>query len=360
MNTLWAIALVLAAIDDTTSPLPPEPTSHLIPDALGRLLVSRPELLQHHEGFLKQLAARPDLAEAERAWWHSASTPALRNLADTFEGALDANPEARLRFDAYYQALARSAETREAVEHLTRTELDRARTANALPPALRYLRANPDIALRFLRDPRQLRPLPAPLEKAYDDFQRQPDWTKALHDAFQAVADRPDAHLTIFPWWRTQAELEADPETTKLDDALHQRPNEYWLWHARNMNLASDTQAAPWIRYWTRLIQRDTDLAREYGPFFAQLLEDPAKLNQHLAALRSTFGGSARPWPPASSPPALEKPARTQSADDLRRSVTRPKVDPPTLKRPSRPERPTPPTRPTGTPRLEPRTSLEN
>lgn len=360
MNTLWAIALVLAAIDDTTSPLPPDPTSHLIPDTLSRLLASRPELLQHHEGFLKELAARPDWAAAERAWWQAGNVPTLRKLADTFESALDATPEARLRFDAYYQTLARSAETREAVEHLTRTELDRARTANALPPALRYLRANPDIALRFLRDPKGLRPLPAPLEKAYDDFLRRPEWTSALRDAFQDVADLPDAHLAIFPWWRTLADLEKEPDATKLDDALHQRPNEYWLWHARNMNLASDTDAAPWIRYWTRLIQRDTDLAREYGPFFAQLLEDPAKLNQHLAALRSTFGGSARPWPPASPPPALEKPARTESADELRRAITRPSIERPTPKRPSRPERPTPPTRPTGTPQLEPRTSIEN
>ena len=65
MNGLWALCLVLASFDGTSSPPPPLPVTHLIPESLTKLLAAQPELLQHHEGFLKQLAARPALAETE-------------------------------------------------------------------------------------------------------------------------------------------------------------------------------------------------------------------------------------------------------------------------------------------------------
>src|SRR5690606_32973785 len=105
-------------------------------------------------------------------------------------------------------------------ETLVRTELEQARTDPALPEALRFLRANPDIALRFLKDPTQVRPLPEPLERAYAAFERRPEWREALFAAFDAVAQSPDAYVTIFPWWRELDLLEKKEPVSALDDAL--------------------------------------------------------------------------------------------------------------------------------------------
>lgn len=350
MNTAWALCLLLAAIDGTTPPPPPLPISHLIPESLTKLLAAQPELLLHHEGYLKQLAARPALAETETAWWQASGVPALRDLAAHFDDALANNDTARLRFDAFYKALAHSTETRTAVETLARTELERARTDRTLPAALRFLRANPDIALRFLKDPKQVRPLPAPLESAYRAFERQPEWRQSLFTAFDAVAQLPDAHLNIFPWWRELDNLERAEQAPRFDEVLEERPNEYWKWHQRNVNLASVEQAAPWMRYWSSLIQRDPELAKEYGPFMTQLLEEPERLREHLVDLQDKQGGaSSKPWPPDSSPPKLEPLRRADTAEKMRRTIERPSIEQPArpdVKRPQRPGRPVSPARP--------------
>jgi len=349
MNGLWALCLLVAAIDGTTSPPPPLPVSHLIPESLTRLLAAQPELLQHHEGYLKQLAARPALAEAETAWWQASSAPALRSLALHFEEALADNDTAALRFDAFYTALSHSPEMRSAVETLVRTELERARTDRSLPAALRFIRANPDIGLRFLKDPKQVRPLPAPLDAAYKAFERQPEWRASLFNALDAIAHLSDAHMTIFPWWRELDALESKTQSAALDDALQERPNEYWKWHQRNLNLANVEQAAPWMRYWSSLIQRDPALAKEYGPFMTQLLEEPELLRQHLVDLQEKEGDTtARTWPPDSAPPRLEPLSEQSDFEKMRRSVERPRIERPNIERPQRPamDRPQRPTRP--------------
>lgn len=349
MSTAWALCLLFCAIDSTTTPPPPLPVSNLIPESLTKLLTSRPELIQHHEGFLKQLAARPELAESETHWWQASTTPSLRNLATHFEDALAENDTARLRFDAFYKALAHSPEVRTAVETLARTELERARTDRTLPAALRFLRANPDIGLRFLKDPKQVRPLPAPLEAAYKAFERQPEWTQSLFIALDDVAHLPDAHLNIFPWWRELDNLERQDRAPTLDDALEERPNEYWMWHQRNLSLASVDQAAPWMRYWSRLIHRDPELAREYGPFMTKLLAEPELLRQHLVDLQSKQDQESKPWPPASAPPRLSPLKAVDPIERMRQSIERPQIERPvrpTIDRPQRPQRPTSPATP--------------
>jgi len=349
MNVVWALCLLLGAIDNTTPPPPPLPVSLLIPESLTRLLAAQPGMLQHHEGFLKELAARPALAQAETAWWQASTIPALRELADHFETALANSDTARLRFDTFYKTLAHSPEVRTAVETLIRTELERARTDRSFPAALRFIRANPDIGLRFLKDSRQVRPLPAPLEAAYKAFGREPEWTQSLFQALDAVAQLPDAHVNIFPWWRELDQLDRAEQGPRLDDALEERPNEYWKWHERNLNLANVDQAAPWMRYWSSLVHRDPDLAREYGPFMNQLLEEPELLRQHLADLQDKSGDAPKNWPPKSAPPKLEPLDRKGSIEKMRRSIERPTVDRPegpAVDRPQRPARPSPPTRP--------------
>lgn len=349
MNPLWALCILLAAIDDTTAPPPPDPVSHLIPDSLTRLLAERPELRSQHLGYLRELARLPALAESETGWWQASSTPALRALAARFEEALANDNTAQYRFNTFYAALSKSSELRINVENLVRTEIDQARLHPELSGALQFLRANPDIALRFLKAPRQVRPLPEPLETTYEFFLANEPWRSALFQAYDTLAQTPDAHLAVFPWWR-QLESLSREEPKNLDAALYRNPPQYWLWHLRNLNLVNDNTAAPWIRYWQRLIQREPDLAREYGPFISTLLENPEQLRQHLIDLTEGENAEApAPWPPASPPPKLPPLNLQDSAERMRREIKRPTIarpERPEIKRPARPtspKRPTPP-----------------
>lgn len=362
MNALWAICLLLAAPPgESAAPAPPDPVAHLIPESLTQLLSQRPELRAHHQGFLQELARRPDLAKTETAWWQASRTPALRRLAAHFEDALARDNTAQYRFNTFYQALAGSPELRAKVETLVRVETEKTRRKPELAGALQFLRANPDIALRFLRDPRTVRPLPAPLEATYAFFEAETEWREALFAAYDAIAQTPDAYRTVFPWWRQLAALpDPDGDGADLDAALHRRPQQYWLWHLRNLNLANNTEIAPWIRYWQRLVQRDPDVAREYGPFIGKLLENPEQLRQHLADLaeKGEDTGAKPAWPPGKEPPPLP-PLPEDPRDKARDQIQRPDItyperpERPTVERPPRPDgpqRPTPPARPERTP----------
>lgn len=356
MNAVWALCLLLGAIDGTTSPLPPESLSHIIPESLTRLLAQHPEWAVHHQGYLKELARRPDLAETETAWWQASGNRELRNLAARFEEALANDNTAQYRFNGYFESLNRSPELRQAVENLVRTELAHVRDHPALSGALQFLRANSDIALRFLENPRQVRPLPEPLEPAYAAFEAEPRWTRSLFEAYDRIAQFPDAHLTVFPWWRQQAALEnaGQDGNANLDAALYGHSQQYWLWHLRNLNLANHEEVAPWIRYWNRLIQRDTDLAREYGPFITRLIQNPELLREHLASLQESGPAGSAPWPPKTAPPTLAPLHIHDPIEQAKSKIQRPTIDRPerpTIERPSvgKPTRPESPQRP-GTP----------
>ncbi|MBX3176547.1 MAG: hypothetical protein KF886_04240 [Candidatus Hydrogenedentes bacterium] len=354
MSGFWALCILLAApLDDGSAPRPPVPDSLAIPESLTRLLGAQPEFRAQHLGYLRSLAGRPDLAESETGWWEASRAPALRAVAARFDEALAGNATAQLRFDAFYRAMSEAPALRKAVEHVIRTEMDQARHRPELAPALQYLRANPDIALRFLKDPRGLRPLPEALTPAYDTFVRERDWTRALFEAYDALAQSPGVHQAIFPWWRALAELVdgGGGAQSNLDARLYRQPSQYWLWHLRNLNLVENEQAAPWIRYWQRLIQRDGELAREYGPFITRLLENPEQLRQHLADLVDSAPDDVTgPWPPPGDPPELPPLKVDDPIGEIRRRVERPRIERPerpSVERPARPQGPNRPKRPT-------------
>lgn len=338
----WVLCLLLAAGE-------PAPDFHdPTPPALRELLAAQPALLPHHQGYLKELARLPDLAESESAWWQASSRPALRGLAAQFEELVGGDAQREARFDAYFDKLLDSPDLRDAVENLLRTELEQTREQPALARAVQFLRAHPDLAMRFLENPNQVRPLPEPLEGAYDDFVDRPEWRAALQGALGKVLERPAAHLAVLPWWE-QLETLASPleggEAT-FTTALYDQPQALWLWHLRNINLARDREARPWIRYWNRLIHRDPALAQAYGPFITNLLRDPESLRQHLADLQTRQARDAEPWPPQVKPPLLPPLDMARSVSEMQGTIARPDVDIP--ERPSRPrmEAPTPPTPP--------------
>lgn len=231
------------------------------------------------------------------------------------------------------------------MENLLRTELETTREEPGLAGAIRYLRANPDLAMRFLDNPARVRPLPAPLQDNYDAFQERPEWMASLRSALGDVLDQPAAHNTAIPWWKQLARLSSAEDDTEqgLDTELYQHPRAFWLWHLRNINRARHKETRPWIRYWERLIHREPDLARQYGPFVTELLQNPERLRQHLADVEAYRRTSGNEWPPKMAPPALPPLDMSASVDAMKKGIAQPDVsvpERPTINRPKRPRRP--------------------
>ena len=331
MILTWALCLVLGA--DGTMPR----SANMVPPTLNTFLLEQPAAATHHQGYLKQLASRPQLAESESAWWQTTARPDLRRLFSQFNEAIAGSPVAQAQFDAFYDQLSESPELRRSVENLFRTELDQAGTNPVLARAVQFLRANPDMAMRFLGNPARVRPLPAPLREAYNDFAGNPEWMDALHDAFGEVLDAPAAHQKILPWWEKLESLssEGGERGPALNAELYRHPRELWLWHLRNMNLSRNKESRPWIRYWNRLIHRDPLLAKQYGPFVTELLREPEQLRQHLADLQDHQARDAEPWPPSRKPPKLPPLDLAHPVERMKQSVTKP-----TIHKPERPGRP--------------------
>lgn len=339
MIGILAWSLILAAE-------PAAPAYHVpIPPTLEALFERDGDAPAHHQSYLKELARRPDLAASETGWWQSVNQPALQGLALRFNESLAQSEGGTPRFDAFYDQLLENPELRDAVEGLLRTELETTRDDPGLASAVRYLRANPDLAMRFLENPARVRPLPDALADSYDAFLARPQWRASLRGALGEVLEQPAAHQAVLPWWEQLTRLEAarDEADAALDTELHGHPRAFWLWHLRNVNRARQKEARPWIRYWERLIHREPDLARQYGPFVTDLLRDPERLRQHLADLEGQLGRSGAAWPPEKAPPRLPPMDISGTVDALKGGINQPRVnvpERPTISRPPRPRRP--------------------
>jgi len=342
---MWAgVICWLLVADGPVAPKPMDP----FPPALRAFLQQEPAALPNHVGYLKELARLPELAATETAWWRARTQPALRNLDTQFDEVLGESPEAQSRFDTFYAHLRENPELRSAVENLVRTELDKAKASPEMTRAVQYLRGHPDVAMRFLTNPSQVRPLPEALQGAYDAFLEDPEWMASLRTAFQAVLDTPEAYEAVLPWWEQLEKLGvATSESGEgLPTELYQHPRELWLWHLRNINRARNDETRPWIRYWNRLIHRDPLLAQEYGPFINQLLQEPEQLRQHLATLQDLQTADAEPWPPKMKPPTLPPLDMSHPALRMQQRMNHPEGDSPGAAiRPAMkiPQRPVPP-----------------
>jgi len=274
--------------------------------AAERALESSAADLSHHRGYLAYLDSHPEIAEAEDAYTELMKLSSFRRAVEPFQEALLRDAEAREAFDKYCLALAEREDVRRAVEDVHRCELAERRPPAGFPAAMAYLRAHPDEAIRFLDNPSRPVPTPAPLATTLGFFETRPALRAELLDPFLELSRDARARTHVYPWW---AMIEARGNATaqaydRLMRYLVARPSRFWLWHGRNIALASDAHARHWIDHWHQRVRRNPDLARRYWPYLRQAREQGPVQREAAVRWNEAFG-EAGPWPPESNPPTL-------------------------------------------------------
>lgn len=317
-----------------------------------------PEALNNHRGFLALLRRNQAIARAEDAWLDLNLLIEFHALAQAADEALHDAPNEELLFDRFYDQLVRDPKLRESVESLQRTELERAPKAEhaeqPLSTALDFLRANPDAAMTFLRDPAQAKPLPHALDPYLDYFKSRPELLSKLLETFQGITDNPLAQSNLLPWWQAASALK-DGAFGRFTKHLLAHPKRYWVWHTWNLTLAEDAHTRTWIRYWFRQARRTPGLEQNYERY----LDLMRKFPQYAARAEAHWQENAGPapeWPPKTDPPLLTiwtapdmppalVPKMPAYAPAEKPDGTRPaKQDRPEVRRPEMPKKPEVPT----------------
>ena len=339
---LWLLAGLVAA--EANVPRIPPPT-----------LTQDSELRAQHDGYLQYLAAHPDFAEAEKAWWALERDPAFRAADLAFDESLQQDIEAQTKFDRYYDRLHADATAKGHVDALSRMAFD---PGDLLPIFSDVLR-DPRAALEQLQGT-VTGDIPDALAPMLDYLGEHPEVLNELAGSVQGLLNDPLSAARVTPWWTQAAQTAqgAGAAYAALTRYFAQRPEAFWDWHRRNLALAADAQARDWIRYWHRKVRRTPGLA---GPYYAWLethLELDTPHRQHA----STTSQKVDAWPPKTAPPELAPiavaiPGDLDAAPGIE-TGTRPNTPRPTrfqVQRPTRPTsratgriaRPTPPTPPT-------------
>jgi hypothetical protein len=345
MHHLITIVLLAAAAQD--------PVEIAMP--LGRVeetLRSEPSLLYHHQGYVAYLASHPKIAEAEKAYTELTQLADFRRVTAAFDEALLADSKARMAFERYYTFLADYPDSRRSVDALFRVEFDSTRGMDTLSQAFSYMRAHPDLALRFLAEPDRMIPTPDQLNGARRYFGDHTEVRDEVRGILLGIHDQGLAHVSVFPWWSM-----AGQENGKVASAhgglmayLSANPHKFWVWHRRQTAIATDPKAQKWIPYWFGRVRRHPELKYTYWHYLRTLRAQP------LSVPRVGVPGDTRerrkPWPPEGEPPQLPpmKPGKTGKQDPLSREALMPEpVERPTgpdLPSVARPETPTMPTSP--------------
>jgi hypothetical protein len=211
-----------------------------------------------------------------------------------------------------------------------------------------YLRAHPDDATVFLRNPAELAPVPEPLFRVLPLLKQHPDLRDTLRETFGAMADEAAAHAHVFPWWATVGapNSEVAESYRQLESHFAVHKDDFWVWHKYNVAAARDLHVRDWLRYWHSRVRRNPELAGNYPQYIRGVRES--------AALRKVpVNRSVEPWPPDMPPPELLPiPPATEPAKKgvptkeqlMPKAVARPRM-------PARPGKPLPnlpnmPTRP--------------
>lgn len=314
------------------------------------------ELLPNHRGYLSFLKKNPAIARAEDAWLDLTLLLQFESLARDFDEALQRDAEAETLFDRYYDQSARDEALRNSVERLQRAEFGKAKKATyaeqPFSAALDYLRANPDLAMRFLQGPEQVKPAPRALYPYLDHFKEHPELLKELLDAFQGITGNPLAQTRLFPWWQAIANfnLRSGGAYSRLTSHFLAQPQRFWVWHQHNLALAADAHARTWIRYWHRKVRRIPSLETDYNRYLDLLRKYP-ELGDRAEQRWTKEIGPAPEWPPKENPPLLAKWTKEVTTSPGTAGMPKYKMPEkpkrPEVKRPAMPTMPTMPTRPT-------------
>lgn len=307
------------------------------PAGVAAILQADPELRANHEGYLAFLARHPAIAKAERDLTALMRLPGVYPELVRFDEALHADPGAEARFDRHYDRLARDPGIRRAVESAYRLEFQ-ARGNRRLAEPLAWFRANPDTALRFLRRPESVRPVPEAVYNALNDLRDRPQLLSELGDAFEALLAQPGGRTDVLPWW---SDVAAPPPMPFQD-----QPHRFWVWHQRHLAFAEDAHARTWARWWLRKTRRVAGLGYAYTHYLGTLDEGhapdpdaawpPPQAPPDLPKIQPEDAPSPAPRGGVVRPPRPERPPRP--------AVTRPEV--PRPNRPALPDRPVKPDKP--------------
>lgn len=306
-----------------------------------------PELLREHRGYLVYLQANPSMARAEEAWLDLTLFTEVNRLNTEFDEALQKDVEAQALFDQFYDQLGRDPSLRTAMESLQRMEFSEAKPAkHAKQPfseALDTLKANPDMAMRFLRNPDQVKPTPKALASYLDHFKDYPELLTELLDAFNGLTSNPLAQTRVFPWWQSLSAFDtrSGGAYSRLMGYFLHEPRHFWVWHQRHIEWAKDAQARTWIRYWHRAIHRNPALHDEYYRYLRLLRQYP-EAGTNTERLWAPQYGPAPSWPPKENPPLLlryQRPQDSNTPKSPQMPVTF-KPDKPSLKQSDRLKRP--------------------
>jgi hypothetical protein len=231
----------------------------------------------------------------------------FRNLFAGLDETLAADPKMEKTFDDFFDHLAKNPDTRQAVETIREFEF-RNRARPAVAPAMKELRAFPDQAIDYLRNPGRMRPMTPDLVSAMPVLHGNETNRQSLLQAFGQIQANPDAAAKVYPYWKATA-----AGGDSLDawwGSTARNPMQFWAWHRRSVAQASDPQSRDWTRHLQRLVRRNPALASTYDGYVETVRKNGAR--QARASKRWTKQrGSAAPWPPRTAPPRLAPLATT-------------------------------------------------
>ena len=349
MMTSLLLVAILGLQTEAPPRAPTTPQTKQSTTSFQDLLTANEELRTHHRGYRHYLLANLKLAAAELAWLDVTQVSSIRTVEMTFDEALNDDPAAQRLADQFYDQLARDLPLRNAVETLQRTEFGQGRLGPLFSDAMKYFRANPDNAIRFLQNPQLLEALPQALAPILKKIGGRPEILEELQGALEDVTDLPIAHTRVFPWWTTLGPFDEKHGGAYSNLAAHfaKYPHRFWPWHQRNIALAGDAQARDWIRYWHRKIRRTAGFGNDYMTFIHARLKEEARPVVEGKAQKSLLD-----WPPKAAPPVLPSLGKGagQNSDGTKKRAEAPsrRIQPP-----PRPTKPSPPPRPPRPPRPE-------
>lgn len=315
-------------------------------------------LLDLHRSYLALLDSDPDLAATENVYNEVAVLSRFRQMVGAFEEAVAAQPKTRAIVYAYYASLNRNEILRRHADAIHRIGWSEAATNKGTLPALAYLRANPDTAIRFLENPALALPTPEALYSLRTQFRSRPELREELQGHFTSLHEEAEAHQSLFPAWKSLNTGQTDLAASYQDliQYLARSPHYFWIYHRRMAKLAADPSTMEWIQHLHARIRRDPALRDTYFTYLQTLRREPARA-EAAAARWNEAHGPAPAWPPEGRPPALDPIATSEPSvrrpDDPRTTFVMPTIPSgPTIggregiafpKRPTRPIRPTRP-----------------
>lgn len=315
-------------------------------------LKAEPALWRHHCGYLAYLVQHPELAPHENVFSDLCTLTPFRQAVGDFDEALARDAASQSLFDRYYEALAKDDNLRLQMDALFRLELSPGHDRAVAPPLVEYFRREPDNAIFLLQS--SSRPsksgLPSELRRALPYLKGKPELQQRLLHRFVSLRGTPLADTQVFPWW--QAIAGGDSETAKaynrLETYLTEHPNQFWIWHRREIALASNPHVRDWVRYWRRAVRRDPVLAVGYDTYLRRLRETPELLRQTLQGTAQDKE-TCSTWPPSQEQPPPLAPLDGTSGTPrwlLKEDLKPVAPEKPAIARPSRPAMPRMPNRP--------------